>query len=428
VKQKVRDSLLREEPYNVQDYYHTEGRAQAIARSSLFENVTLGVIAFNAIWMAIDTDHNHAESLLTALPIFMVAENFFCFYFTFEVIVRFSAFAEKWRCLVDAWFVFDSVLVTMMIFETWAMTIWSATSGAGSQSPLGDASILRLFRLLRLARLSRMVRSLPELMILIKGMVQAMKSVFYVMLLLVIITYVFGIMMTQLTAGESTANIHAAYFEIVPLSMYSLLIYGTFLDDLSQFCDDIRAESGFCLFLVFIFIGLAAMTVMNMLIGVLCEVVSAVADTEREERLTVTVSDKMGAVLSDLDSDSNGKISLDEFAKILAIPETIRTLEEVGVDPIGLVDFAELFFVKEGECVELDFPDFMEMVLDLRDSNTATVKDVMSLWKQISRVWGDASRDLKELKAASNKMDHNLTQLVSQVKRVVDARNPSALM
>merc|ERR1719236_424897 len=124
----------------------------------------------------------------------------------------------------------------MMVMETWVLLIVMSASGSSGGSPLGgNTSILRLFRLLRLSRLMRMLRSLPELMILIKGMVTAMKSVVYVMCLLVIITYVFAIAFTQLAVG--TPTIGEDYFANVAHSMYSLLIYATLLDNLSAFMD-----------------------------------------------------------------------------------------------------------------------------------------------------------------------------------------------
>merc|ERR1719247_365086 len=110
--------------------------------------------------------------------------------------------------------------------ETWVLIVMAAIGGGGS--PLGgQTSILRLFRLLRLSRLMRMLRSLPELMILIKGMVTAMKSVAYVMGLLVLITYVFAIAFTQLAVG--TESLGDTFHANISNSMYSLLIYLTFL-------------------------------------------------------------------------------------------------------------------------------------------------------------------------------------------------------
>merc|ERR1719269_451387 len=124
-----------------------------------------------------------------------------------------------------------------MVMETWVFTAPALFLG-GSGSPLGgQASILRL---LRLSRLLRMLRSLPELMILVKAMVTAMKSVFYVMVLLVIATYVFAIACTQLSVDTEMGK---TYFFNVLLSMYSLIVYATLLDNLADFCNAVRAES-----------------------------------------------------------------------------------------------------------------------------------------------------------------------------------------
>jgi len=419
IKRGVREALLRPDTYTVEAFYKDSGPWQHVARHKIFENMTLAVIAFNAVWIAVDTDWNKEANLTSASTLFQIVEHMFCVYFSGELIIRFMAFRRKLDSMKDRWFVFDSLLVTFMVLETWVLTIVGALTGNGGESPLGGTAILRLFRLLRLSRLMRMLRSLPELMILIKGMITAMKSVLYVMCLLVIILYVFGIAFTQLAVD--TVVIRDRYFQNVLLSMYSLLIYGTFLDDLSQFCDDIRAESIPCLVLVFAFICLSSLTVMNMLIGVLCEVVSAVATTEKEMILTQTVSDKMLGVVQSLDTNSNGMVSLSEFRKILEIPQALQALQDVGVDPAGVVDFAEMMFFEDSDPdkpVELPFDTFMEMILDLRCSNTATVKDIKYMWRQINPKVANLTKDITDLRGRTDKMQNTMDQVLHEVKRL----------
>lgn len=264
-----------------------------------------------------------------------------------------------------------------------------------------------------------MLKSLPELMILIKGMITAMRSVCYVMGLLIIILYVFAIAFTQLAVDN--AVIRDAYFQNVALSMYSLLIYGTFLDDLSAFANDIRAESLPCLFLLMVFICLSALTVMNMLIGVLCEVVSAVAATEKEMILTQTVSEKMQGIVASLDTNSNGMISFIEFREILALPQALRALEEVGVDPAGVVDFAELMFFEDSDPnkpVELPFDTFMEMILDLRSSNIATVKDIKYMWRQINPKMCRLNTDIFDLNQRTENIEHCMDSVLAEIKKM----------
>merc|ERR1719281_230478 len=97
------------------------------------------------------------------------------------------------------------------------------------------------------------------------------------------------------------------------------MIYATFCDDLSYLMDSLRFELWYLVILAIVFICLASLTVMNMLVGVLCEVVSAVAKTEKEELALSVVKAKVETIFYDLglDDDHNGMISKDEFVKIV---------------------------------------------------------------------------------------------------------------
>mmetsp|Transcript_10372 Transcript_10372/g.30821 ORF Transcript_10372/g.30821 Transcript_10372/m.30821 type:complete len:651 (+) Transcript_10372:119-2071(+) len=379
MKQAVRERLTRP-VYNVKDKYHTTGIWQAIARHPTFENTTLGVIGFNALWIWIDTDYNKSAMLLMAKPHFQIMEHLFAVYFCFEWFTRFMAFAKKRDGFRDGWFCFDSALVFMMFAETWVMTLVIASSGGGGGGAMGNTAILRLFRLLRLTRMLRMLRSMPELLILIKGMMAAMRSVMFVMALLVMLMYVFAIAFTQLCEGSDVGE---QYFSTIPHSMYTLTMAGTFLDNITDVVDNIRNEIPVVAALFILFVLLAALTLMNMLIGVLCEVVQGVANVEREEMSVSFANTRMKEIISQLDEDGSGAISKEEFQEILNNGEAVRALADVGVDPIGLVDFADSIFESEstGEGVELSFPEFMDIVLQFRGSNGATVKDMVDMRK-----------------------------------------------
>lgn len=422
IKRDVRALILRPDEYNVFTFYKNQDSCfwSRLAQRPEFENVTLGVIVGNAVWIAVDTDWNKETTLTSYSPLFQVMEHLFCTYFSVEWLVRFMAFKRKADCRKDGWFVFDSTLVFMMVVETWVFTLIGFITGETSESPLGDAAALRLFRLLRLSRLLRMLKSLPELMILVKGIKEAMRSVAAVMCLLGIILYVFAIAFTQLAVDKEV--IREAYFQNVALAMYSLLIYGTFLDDLSQFCDDIRAESIPCLCLLGIFICLSALTVMNMLIGVLCEVVSGVAATENEMNTVRDASQTMQGIMGKLDNDGNQKITLEEFRGILVLPKALKALEKVGVDPVGVVDFAELMFFEDSDPSkprELPFADFMEMILDLRSTNTAKVKDIKYMWRQLNPKLMHLTKDLEQLDGRTERVEQTMDAVLAEVKKLV---------
>ncbi|CAK0826162.1 unnamed protein product [Prorocentrum cordatum] len=367
--------------------------------------------------MAIDTDSNSATTLLDAAPMFQIADHAFCWYFFFEWYVRFSSFAGKRNCLRDAWFVFDSCLVSrprsrahtrrlvseqllptragigsldlisvlnfdplspiledwrqqrarhthaevapapgvggsMMVAETWVMTVVLLCLDTGGGGGMGGLSILRLFRLLRLSRLARMLRSMPELMILIKGVVASSRSVFCTMGLLAILLYVFAIAMRQLTDGTDVGELH---FYSVPSSMYRLLIEGVFLDNLSSTVKVMSDSSPVFTIVFLVFVCIAALMVMNMLIGVLCEVVSDVAKREKEDMGVHALKMKLAAVMARLDRDGTGTLSEDEFVQIMGDATIVQLLDEVGVDPIGLIDMASTIFLRD-DCDDEDLP------------------------------------------------------------------------
>lgn len=413
IKENVKAAMTKKtKTKDVTDYYYTTGLFQYVARSTIFENTTLAVIALNAVYMAIDTDWNKEKPLeaqstrdLEDSPwYFFSMEHLFCVYFTLELIIRFGAFARKRDCIKSGWFVFDSILVVLMVFETWLLLIIGSITGTRPGSVLGDTAVLRLFRLLRLSRLLRMLKSLTELRILVKGMLTAMTSVFYVMCLLVSVTYIFAIAFTQLAVGTETVG--DKYFANVSLSMYSLLIHAAFMDDLAEFMNDLRFEYWPLVALALIFVCFASLTLMNMLIGVLCEVVSAVASTERAENRSNQVQRKMETILKNLDENLDEMISYSEFTKMIAKPEALRCLQEVDVNPLAVIDFADMFFFEDGHCVELTFEEFMEVVMNLRDSNQSTYKDVLKLWMQI--------------KQTTNVMIERMDMKVNQIDRKID--------
>jgi len=380
--QQVRNDIVSKPTYSVFDFYHETGLFQKIAKAQSFESLTLLVISLNSVWIALDTDMNHSDLLIEAHPVFQVGEHFFCLYFTLEWFIRFRSFRVKKNCMRDAWFVFDSVLVFMMVLETWIMTMVMLVFGGAGGGGLGNASLLRMARLMRLSRMARMarlLRSMPELMILIKGMVAAMRSVLFTLCLLLVLLYVFGIAFRQLSEDTSIGD---TYFDSVPSSMYTLLVDGIFMDSLGVVVRDIGEDSIPCAVLFWLFVLVSTLTVMNMLIGVLCEVVSAVAATEKEALTVTFVNNRMKEIVNSIDKNQNHRISKDEFVEIINDPKARNVLEEVGVDAVGLVDSASSIFKdyeRDEKTKELSFPDFMEAVLQMRGTNSARVKDIVDL-------------------------------------------------
>merc|ERR1712196_644160 len=117
-------------------------------------------------------------------------ELFFCVYFGVEWFIRLMAFENKWNCVQDAWFVFDSMLCFIMFVETVFLQLvlfplLLMDDSTGIISSLGNTVVLKMFRMVRLTRVCRVARlfkALEELMILIKGIWVAARSVMFTLL------------------------------------------------------------------------------------------------------------------------------------------------------------------------------------------------------------------------------------------------------
>eukprot|EP00929_Paragymnodinium_shiwhaense_P094125 TRINITY_DN5456_c0_g4_i2.p1 TRINITY_DN5456_c0_g4~~TRINITY_DN5456_c0_g4_i2.p1 ORF type:complete len:616 (-),score=106.59 TRINITY_DN5456_c0_g4_i2:30-1877(-) len=383
LKAHVRDALYKQ-PYNVFDFYWETGIFQRIAKSSWFDTTTLTIIALNALWIAIDTDNNDAEVLMHADPIFQVGEHFFCAYFFSEWLVRFLAFERKRWCLRDGWFVFDSLLVFVMVMETWVMTIMLVALATRTENlGLGNTSVLRLFRLLRLTRMARILRLLrlfPELLILIKGISIAFRSVFFTLALLVGVVYLFAVGFTQLSPfGSKTKEL----FPTVTQSMLCLFLRGAFPDQ-AEMVEEIMAENVLIASFMVLYLLIGAITIMNMLVGILVEVVSVVSTVEKEQLSVYYVRQQLSLLCAvhdiNIDPDDSEGIKREQFLDLIEDPHTASIIDETGADPVNVIDFLT-FLYKTREYVS--FPTFVEVILNLRPTNASTVKDVADVRKLV---------------------------------------------
>jgi hypothetical protein len=463
MKKKMREQLMRPQ-YCVDNFYHQTGCAQAIARSVLFENLTFLVICLNALWLAVDTDNNDAVMLNDAHPVFQVAENLFCSYFTVEIMIRFLAFREKTSCLHDFWFCFDGLLVSAMILETWLLTlvvvIFSLEDIGGNLNHFTILRIARLVKLFRMARMARLLRMVPELVVILKGIGVAFRSVVFFFILTVIIVYVWAVFFRQVTKDS---EIESRYFSSVPDAMNSLVVYGM-LPVHSRIINDLAGESPILWSAIMFFILLAYVTVLNMLNGVLVEVVRSVAATEKEgltvthvklelqkvldafrnetdiikdvvgelpfkqdtSRLRKSIAPAVGALASiknSLLADANrqksfrvepGNLSRLDYEHFLMTPEVSKIIQEVGVDVIGLIDIADMVYEdKDKEGHGLSFVDFIDVVLNMRGTNPSTVKDVKDQDRVLKNYMKETTAFL--LKKVGDELDAIRLELMEQL-------------
>lgn len=375
LKSKARESLVKPQ-FNVIDHYKTEGRFQQIAKSAIFEYSTLVVICFHALWLAIETDNNNAWTWIDAEIQFQVVDNFICLYFSVELFIRFMAFVEKMDCLKDRWFIFDSILLTLMVIEAYIFPLAVVLAGLQAQdvTSLDWMRLLKIVKLLRLSRMAKLLRVLPELMIIVKGIGFAARSVLVFFLLWMIIIYPFSLLLRQLTAGSSVGE---RYFRSVPDSMGSLLLHGI-LPNQAAMIQEMGDDQPFLYIILLMFYLLASVTILYMLVGVLVDVMGVVSKRE-QERFTVSyLSSWLRNAMEQMGYNADDtEITQVMLENMLLEPSVTMVLVEIGVDVLGLIESVPVVYDDmRARAATMTLGSLIDLFLSMRGSNTATVKDV----------------------------------------------------
>lgn len=368
-----------------------------LAVAQWFEFLTLAVVSANAIWVAIDVDNNKAPSLAQAQTQFIVVENFFCFYFTFELAVRFLGVARKSDLRTDAWFLFDGFLLTLMITETWIVFFIVLGLGTSGSSPIGKiSSMLRMLRLARLARVVRLFRAVPELMTLIQAMGSALRTVLITGLLMMVIVYVFAIALVTMTEDSAVGD---ELFPYVPNAMYTLVRDGL-LPDNADLLVLFEKEGWLPTCVLLLFISIATLGILNMLVGILCEVAIRVSKVYGAKMQVERIKGQLRDIYTtNIDANDDGYVSKEEFMGIVKNEIARDAMGALGVDTQALSEQADMIFDAvddEGELFErkLTFADFLDVVVAMQPGNKVTLYDINAFRKFIDRRIGSVELKL----------------------------------
>lgn len=434
--------------------YANESIYAQIAYSNKFQNTTMVIIVLNAIWIGVDVQWNHhvykeqrGDDHLPLEPASKIIENLFCAYFSIELVIRFLSFNRKLDCLKNNWFVFDGLLVLFMVIETWILEIIAAIAGLESGGLLSKFSALRLLRLLRLTRMTRIIREVPELITLLKGMIRATKAVSFILLFLLLCMYVFAIVFTAQLGDHKAAENFYAYkywetsctdeemddncdrdptanelFGSMGDSMMSLFTHGMLADNLALCMQAIkdRGEKVVCevdivdgilpqdcsqepggswlLFWFFIlFMIISAFCLLNMLIGVLCEVIENSAAEESETNQINELKVNMKVAFKTIDSSQDGLITKQEWSKMKDQATVRNSMANLGVEDqhidIRLEQMQESLFgsspdeedEEDAARAGLTFDDFIEKVMEIRPDTDASALDIEILRVRVER-------------------------------------------
>lgn len=334
-------------------------KAQHIIRHPWWEQAILTVICANAAWIGFDVDWNDTVSPVPS-PVFVVGENVFCFLFTVELLMRFFAYNKKIDFFIEseAWKsnVFDLFLVSLMILEVWILAPLATTAH------MNQFMVVRLLRLLRLLRISRIFRMVPELGMMVRNMAQAARSVSSTLILEIGIIYAFAVIFTQWT--KSHPNPCFAEFEEEMcfldehfgsiLKSFVTLMQILVFDDTFAIIRPILKDTSFmgCLLCLFMVVG--SWMVLNMLIGIICEIICTGTAEEKMKML----EERVREVFATIDEDGSGTVSRLEFNEA-----AMAQLVNIGINKDVLKNAFDI--LDEDGSGSFDLNEFLTMIFKL---------------------------------------------------------------
>lgn len=375
-KQRLSAATFRslKEPGSVSLY------SEHIVKHPVTEKFVLLVIVLNAAWIGVDIDWNdNPESQIPDIG-FKVVENLFCVVFTVELLLRVLAYRNKMHFWTDRrmwrWNVFDLFLVLLMILETWVLALLQ------SGMSMNQLTLLRMLRMSRLMRISRIFRMVPELGMMVKSMAAAARSVSSALFLEIGLMYVFSCIFTQWAKShsnpcfEQTDNgecILDEYFGTVAHSLLSLLQILVFDDAFALIRPTIK-DSWYMGYLLIVFMCIGSFTILNMLIGIICEIVSTTTMDEKEKILQQRVRETFIM----MDTDGSGCVTKEEFNDSARFQ-----LLKLGIDR-EVVDNAFEIIDQDGTG-EIELEEFLDMIFKL--THPPQTQDVLKLHTKMDKVF-----------------------------------------
>ncbi|CAE7582215.1 Scn10a [Symbiodinium sp. KB8] len=431
-----------------------DGVVAAVAYSGCFLNVALVAIVLNALWMLIDTEWNHvnlrgSDGRRPLQDVSGVVENLFCSFFSIEILIRFFGF-KRWRFMFeDSWFLFDALLVILMVLETWILPLLSEFDSRLNSDALDNVKLIRLFRMLRLGRIFRILRFHPEMRLLVKSIARAMNAVFNILFLLVLVTYLFAIIFTSQLAkpGTKTVNVDLDEAEAKQLfanmvsSMLSLFTHGVLADELAFAFLVIKEDSVPLFWLFAVFVVFSGITLLNMLIGVLCQVVADNSREHEKNQILVDLKSSLEDAFEALDTSQDGIISEEEFKQMKTDPNVMEIFFRLGMEESAIIQRLDhmqetIFAVAKSDNADesfltdskdpasrrppsMSFKQFTDQVVDLQMNTSAGVLDVQSVAAKVR------AEDQKILTALS-RLEPDLRRLLQAPMDAQEAKTLSS--
>jgi chaperonin cofactor prefoldin len=257
----------------------------------------------------------------------------------------------------------------------------------------------------------KIAKSIPELMTIVKGLIQAVKAVSWCAFLEILLTYVFAIIFTQQyhnglymsdpCEGACEGDSANDFFGSLPRAAYSLIIFGSFFDDLTMCMDSLRGPGDYVYVLIFLtYMVLSGFIVMNMVIGILAEVITATGCDEKMSQKNDILGAAIRSIKAEMDTDNSGCISRHEFEQMKDHESVIKALEMLEIDEDTFNNIGNVMFHKdkpEDEDKHVQLPDLVETILKFQPDTDVSAVNIATLETNLKKSLKEIEKHLIRL-------------------------------
>ena len=242
-----------------------QNKFERIRANKWFEAFVISVIVISALLVGAKT--YELPSGMASVTLFL--DWFISAFFLTELTIRFLAEKQKRFFFKSFWNWFDTLIVVISLI------------------PADDTELALIARLVRVFRVLRMISIIPELRILLVSLVKALPQLAYVMLLMFIIFYIYAAVGSTLFE-----NINPVLWGDITISMLTLFRIMTFEDwtDVMYETQEVYSLS-WIFYLTFIFF--TAFAFLNMVIGIVVNVMEMENENARAEKEAALLEEQM---------------------------------------------------------------------------------------------------------------------------------------
>eukprot|EP00565_Helicotheca_tamesis_P002235 CAMPEP_0185733928 /NCGR_PEP_ID=MMETSP1171-20130828/20934_1 /TAXON_ID=374046 /ORGANISM="Helicotheca tamensis, Strain CCMP826" /LENGTH=368 /DNA_ID=CAMNT_0028403789 /DNA_START=403 /DNA_END=1509 /DNA_ORIENTATION=- len=242
------------QPRTVRKFRNVCGRVVNDERVQVF---IIFLIIVNAVMMGAAT-FDFVTDDPEVSDVFEAVDMVFLVIFTIELALQFIY--HLWRLFIDGWLLFDFIIIMM----SWVFS---------------DVQIIRSFRIFRALRLITRIEVMKNL---VSALLSVVPKMLAITMLLLLIFYIFAVMFTSLFKElYDDGFLDFDYFGTIWDSLFTCYQFMT-LDDWNPIAREVMVELSWAWFPMIAFIIISGFIVINLVIAVLCDAVSALHDDPEE--------------------------------------------------------------------------------------------------------------------------------------------------